>query len=516
MVEINTALPSRTIARCRTRSCRQVVVGPAHGLEVPPGPAASHRAMSRRLDVLQFRRRRDLGPPDGRDDVAVDPSLRKNSSSRPSHDGLDAMRSEANRMLESVLDLGRGGHLPVEDRARHRRAHQPGQAETSSTLVTRRSASGASTASRGRGAWEAFHIGRVAVSARHEPLVVDWRAPVAEPSTGHRPSTPGPRPAPPPCVRGRKVTGLEDEYFAVPDAERYPQRGRRGRGTTPDRLIRRRHGARGPGALLAALGQARTGRMGDIVATIQREQTRYPLTLPGVLLVQGAPGRARRPSPSTVPLSALHAPFPARAPRCAGRRPTRSSCRYIEQVLPSLGETGVTLSTVSASSGGQAAVATTTDRGAPEGRRTDASGPRPGGATRQRPLREDVAIPFGQGPAPARREHRAIVERAAVGPAPTTPAVRFVDSSRPGARTQYERIQRARPSRRARPPSCSADSTRGHTRRRPRRRRAMSSTWRSSGARSAVRPSSQPRWSACGAVIARPMSCSTTCSGTGL
>ena len=50
----------------------------------------------------------------------------------------------------------------------------------------------------------------------------------------------------------------------------------------------------GPGALLAALGRARTGRMGDIVATIQGEQDRIIRNpLAGVLLVQGGPGTGK-------------------------------------------------------------------------------------------------------------------------------------------------------------------------------------------------------------------------------
>ena len=92
------------------------------------------------------------------------------------------MRSEANRMLESVLDLGRGGTF---------------QSRTERDIVVRTSLArlnqldiGDQALCFGRidrlpedgGAWEAFHIGRVAVSGQdHEPLVVDWRAPVAEP-----------------------------------------------------------------------------------------------------------------------------------------------------------------------------------------------------------------------------------------------------------------------------------------------------------------------------------------------
>ena len=85
---------------------------------------------------------------------------------------------------------------------------------------------------------------------------------------------------------------------------------------------RRRARCRGEGALLAALGAHRTGRMGDIVATIQAEQDR---------VIRVAAGRrARRPgrpghrqdgggaAPRGVP--ALHPPRAARAQRRARRR----------------------------------------------------------------------------------------------------------------------------------------------------------------------------------------------------
>ena len=104
----------------------------------------------------------------------------------------------------------------------------------------------------------------------------------------------------------------------------------------------------GPGALLAALGQARTGHMGDIVATIQREQDeiiRAPLA--GVLVVQGGPGTGKT-------AVALHRAayllythrFPLERQGVLVVGPNPLFLRYIEQVLPSLGETGVTLSTV--------------------------------------------------------------------------------------------------------------------------------------------------------------------------
>ena len=50
----------------------------------------------------------------------------------------------------------------------------------------------------------------------------------------------------------------------------------------------------GEGALLAALKAGRTGRMGDIVSTIQVEQDRIIRgDLPGVMVVQGGPGTGK-------------------------------------------------------------------------------------------------------------------------------------------------------------------------------------------------------------------------------
>jgi DNA helicase IV len=105
----------------------------------------------------------------------------------------------------------------------------------------------------------------------------------------------------------------------------------------------------GPAALLAALDRARSGRMTDIVSTIQREQDeiiRAPLA--GVLVVQGGPGTGKT-------AVALHRAayllythrFPLERQGVLVVGPNPLFLRYIEQVLPSLGETGVTLSTVS-------------------------------------------------------------------------------------------------------------------------------------------------------------------------
>ena len=65
---------------------------------------------------------------------------------------------------------------------------------------------------------ETFHIGRLAIhSADHEPLVVDWRAPVAEPfyrATGRDPQGLVLRRHL--ALEGRRVVGLEDERFGAP------------------------------------------------------------------------------------------------------------------------------------------------------------------------------------------------------------------------------------------------------------------------------------------------------------
>lgn len=181
---------------------------------------------------------------------------------------------------------------------------------------------------------ESFHIGRLAVSdADQEPLVVDWRAPVAEPfyrATGAHPM--GLRRRRHFLTEGQSVLDLEDELFDLEGDDS-------GVGL----------GLSGPQVLLAALERSRTGRMRDIVATVQREQDeiiRGPM--PGILVVQGGPGTGKT-------AVALHRAayllythrFPLESQGVLVVGPTPTFLRYIEHVLPSLGESGVVLSTVS-------------------------------------------------------------------------------------------------------------------------------------------------------------------------
>jgi DNA helicase IV len=163
-----------------------------------------------------------------------------------------------------------------------------------------------------------------------DPVVVDWRAPVAEAfyrATGREPF--GLERRRHFATRGRRLLGIEDELF--------------GDLTRLDNVNGHAPQIRGHGALIAALEANRTGRLSDIVGTIQGEQDeiiRSPL--PGVLVVQGGPGTGKT-------VVALHRAayllythrFPLDGQGVLVVGPNRLFLAYIEQVLPSLGEAGV-------------------------------------------------------------------------------------------------------------------------------------------------------------------------------
>ena len=188
---------------------------------------------------------------------------------------------------------------------------------------------------------ESFHIGRLAVADDNsEPVVVDWRAPVAEPfyrATGREPMGLVRRRHF--AVEGRKVLGIEDELFGE---------GHLGvghdEGLAPDDDSRDgRPQLSGYSTLLAALERGRTGTLDDIVATIQAEQDEIIRSNQGgVLVVQGGPGTGKT-------VVALHRAayllytfrFPLEDQGVLVIGPNRVFLRYIERVLPSLGEAGV-------------------------------------------------------------------------------------------------------------------------------------------------------------------------------
>jgi DNA helicase IV len=180
---------------------------------------------------------------------------------------------------------------------------------------------------------ERLHIGRLGLTDDHlDTLLVDWRAPAAEPFYRATPTEPhGVVRRRHLRTKNRAVTDIEDDVFDIDDL------------TEADRET-----LGGGGALLAALNETRTGRMRDIVATIQAEQDRVIRSSPdGVLVVQGGPGTGKT-------AVALHrAAYLLYANRERLSRsgvlvvgPGPAFVRYIEQVLPSLGETGVLLSTL--------------------------------------------------------------------------------------------------------------------------------------------------------------------------
>ncbi|WP_169982305.1 AAA family ATPase [Microbispora sp. H10836] len=178
-----------------------------------------------------------------------------------------------------------------------------------------------------------LYIGRIGLSDDDQHrLLIDWRAPVAQPFYRATPAAPmGVTRRRHLHTRGRRVTAIDDDLLDLDGL------------TDADRAS-----LNGEAALLAALGEKRTGRMRDIVATIQAEQDKIIRSdLNGVLVVQGGPGTGKT-------VVALHRAayllytyrerLERRGVLILGPNPT--FMRYIEQVLPSLGETDVLLSTV--------------------------------------------------------------------------------------------------------------------------------------------------------------------------
>ena len=176
------------------------------------------------------------------------------------------------------------------------------------------------------------YIGRISLLDEHSsPLLVDWRAPISAPfyqATAQEPLGVVRRRHI--ATRARTVTSVEDELLDVDQAQH--------QGLT----------LQGEGALMSALSSARSGRMGDIVATIQGEQDRVIRASDrGVLVVQGGPGTGKT-------AVALHrAAYLLYTQRERLERsgvliigPSRTFLRYIEQVLPSLGESGVVQMTI--------------------------------------------------------------------------------------------------------------------------------------------------------------------------
>ncbi|SNT20470.1 DNA helicase IV [Rhodococcoides kyotonense] len=183
------------------------------------------------------------------------------------------------------------------------------------------------------------YIGRVGIldeANDFETLLLDWRAPMARPFYLATPA------APEDVLRrrhirsrSRRVTSLADEYLDLAAARE-------------NGLDAETTGVAGESALLSALDAARTGHMNDIVETIQSEQDAIIRSEHrSVLVVQGGPGTGK----TAVALHrAAYLLYTYRQQLAKSGvliiGPNATFLDYIGQVLPSLGETGVLLSTI--------------------------------------------------------------------------------------------------------------------------------------------------------------------------
>ena len=243
-----------------------------------------------RLDQQRVRARRSL-------DELRRSAVSNTPAGRAERDAFDALHTERLAQLEAVEDRLAFGRLDLATRERR-------------------------------------YIGRIGLSDDGQrQLLVDWRAPAA--ATFYQATAAAPdgvarrRHL---ATRGRVVTGIDDELLDVEAMDAAAL-------TT----------VTGDGALMTALTEHRTGTMRDIVATLQAEQdavVRAPLN--GVLVVQGGPGTGK----TAVALHRAAYLLYTHRERIAKSGvlvigPSSVFLRYIERVLPSLGETGVVLSTPS-------------------------------------------------------------------------------------------------------------------------------------------------------------------------
>jgi len=178
------------------------------------------------------------------------------------------------------------------------------------------------------------YIGRVGLRDDDQrSLLVDWRAQQAsafyQATANERMGVRARRHL---TMNGRQVVRIDDEVFdeALLDGDASGEK------------------VQGEGALLAALTAQRTGRMHDIVATIQAEQDRIIRSdMRGALVVQGGPGTGK----TAVALHRAAYLLYANRQRLSASGvlvvgPSPAFLRYIEAVLPSLGETGVVMQTL--------------------------------------------------------------------------------------------------------------------------------------------------------------------------
>ncbi|MEV0295438.1 ATP-binding domain-containing protein [Nocardia sp. NPDC050710] len=183
------------------------------------------------------------------------------------------------------------------------------------------------------------YIGRLGILDEKDDyatLLLDWRAPLARPFYLATTAAPdGVTRRRHIRSRNRKVTTINDEYLDLDAAQRAG-------------MVEADGGVGSESALLSALNAARTGHMNDIVETIQSEQDAIIRSEhKSVLVVQGGPGTGK----TAVALHrAAYLLYTYRQQLAKSGvliiGPNATFLDYIGQVLPSLGETGVLLSTI--------------------------------------------------------------------------------------------------------------------------------------------------------------------------
>lgn len=247
------------------------------------------------------------------------------------YDRLDALRAQVRARLDTVRAAGSHGS-PTQRTERDSFATMYEDRLTQLRAVEDRLVFGRLDNAKG----EHRYIGRLGLSdERHEPILTDWRAEAARPFYEATPSSHGDivmrRHI---TLNFREVVGVEDEVLDV-HSDQVGQASSAGTLT-------------GEGALLASLNAKRTGKMTDIVATIQAEQDRIiRADLNQAVVMQGGPGTGKT-------AVALHrAAYLLYTHRRALERsgvlvigPSSTFLHYIDQVLPSLGETGVVSRTI--------------------------------------------------------------------------------------------------------------------------------------------------------------------------
>ncbi|MGL4339085.1 MAG: UvrD-helicase domain-containing protein [Rhodoglobus sp.] len=245
---------------------------------------------------------------------------------------LDLLRDEAQQQLEAVRRSNPGGtHQNRSERDAFARIYEDRISQL--RQIDERLAFGRlELAAEEDGAPVHRYIGRIGLRDQDvRPLLLDWRVPQARAFYQATAATPlGARARRHLQSRGRDIVRIDDEIF---DQELLT-------GDVSD--------LQGEAALLATLTAQRTGRMGDIVATIQAEQDAIIRSeLGGTLVVQGGPGTGK----TAVALHRSAYLLYSHRERLASSGvlivgPSRSFLQYIEAVLPSLGETGVVLSSL--------------------------------------------------------------------------------------------------------------------------------------------------------------------------